>query len=191
MLRTLDTLRTNNLSLRLLGIAAFVGLMALSSKISFNYGEVPFTMQVLVVILSGLVLGSRDGAASQLGYLGLITAGMPIDSRGLGTAVYASPTWGYLLGFVAAAFVIGWLSEHGAKQIWQRFAAAIVGIAVIYLFGVPVLKIMVPTMDWQAAWLAGAAPFILLDLGKAVLAVLMVEDSRKLLMRDNLEKAKS
>jgi biotin transport system substrate-specific component len=191
MLRTFDTLRTNNFSLRLLGIAAFVALMALSAKISFNYGAVPFTMQVLVVLLSGLVLGSRDGAASQLSYLGLIAAGLPLDSRGLGTGVFFSPTWGYLIGFVLAAYVVGWLSEHGAKAIWQRFAAAAIGIAVIYLFGVPVLKIMVPTMDWQAAWIAGAAPFILLDLGKAVLAVLMVEDSRKLFLRQNLEKPKN
>jgi biotin transport system substrate-specific component len=186
MLRTIQISRTNPIVLRLLGIALFVALMAISAKISFNFGEIPFTMQVLVVLLSGFVLGSRDAAMSQSTYLASIAAGLPIDSRGLGTGVFASPSWGYLIGFIVAAFVVGWLAEHGAKNIWQRFAASVLGILIIYAIGVPVLKMMIPTMDWQAAWTAGAAPFFFLDLGKAAMAIFMVEDSRKLLMRDGL-----
>lgn len=184
MLRTIQITRTDNQALRLLGIVVFVALMALSAKISFNFGAIPFTMQVFAVLLSGMVLGSRDGAASQLSYLGLIAAGLPIDARGLGTAVFASPSWGYLLGFVVAAFLAGWLAEHGANKVWQRWLAGLVGILIIYAFGVPVLKFMT-TMDWQAAWTAGAVPFFALDLAKALLAALMVEGGRTLLLRNS------
>jgi biotin transport system substrate-specific component len=184
MLRTIQLTRTDNQALRLLGIAVFVLLMALSAKISFNFGAIPFTMQVFVVLLSGMVLGSRDGTASQLSYLGLIAAGLPIDARGLGTAVFASPSWGYLVGFVVAAFVAGWLAEHGAEKVWQRWLAGVLGILIIYAFGIPVLKMML-NMDWQAAWTAGAVPFFALDLAKALLAALMVEGGRSLLLRNS------
>lgn len=184
MLRTIQVTRTDNQALRLVGIAAFVLLMAIGAKISFPFYPVPFTLQVLVALLSGMVLGSRDGAASQLSYLGLIAVGFPLDAKGLGTAVFAGPTWGYLVGFVVAAFVTGWLAEHGAKKVWQRWLAGIVGIAIIYLFGVPVLKV-VGNFDWAQTWQYGAGAFLFVDLLKALIAASLVEGGRTLLLRSS------
>lgn len=184
MLRTIQLTRTDNQALRLAGIAVFTLLTIISAKISIEIGAVPFTMQVLVVLLSGMVLGSRDGAASQLAYISLIAVGLPVDARGLGAIAFFGSTGGYLLGFVVAAFVAGWLIEQGAEKIWQRWLAGIMGIAIIYAFGVPVLKIVLG-LDWTTAWSTGAAPFIVLDLIKALIAASLVEGSRALLLKNS------
>ena len=108
MLRTIEQTKTNKQVLRIAGIAVFTILMVISAKISLQIGVIPFTLQVLVVLLSGMVLGSRDGVASQLAYLGLIVANLPVDVNSLGSAAFFGPTGGYLVGFVGAAFVTGW-----------------------------------------------------------------------------------
>jgi biotin transport system substrate-specific component len=184
MLRTIQLTRTDNQTLRLLGIAIFTLLTIVSAKMSLEIGAVPFTMQVLVVLLSGMVLGSRDGAASQIAYIALIATGLPLDARGLGAVAFFGPTGGYLLGFAIAAFVTGWLVEHSEEKIWQRWVAGIIGIAIIYTFGVPVLK-MILGLDWITAWSAGVAPFIVLDLIKALIAASLVESARALLLRNS------
>lgn len=183
MLRTIPIARSASQPLRLLAIMACTLLMALSAKISIEVGPVPFTLQPLVVLLTGMVLGARDGAASMALYVLLIASGQPLDARGLGAAVFAGPTWGYLVGFIPAAFVTGWLVESGAQRVWQRWLAGIVGVLVIYVGGVPIMK-MVLGLDWAAAWEVGAAPFLGLDIAKALLAALLVETTRAFLLRD-------
>ena len=186
MLRTIQLTRTNNLTYRLAAIAVFTLLMVISSKISIEIGAVPITMQVFVVLLSGMVLGSRDGALSQVGYLALITANLPVDARGLGAAALFGPTGGYIMGFAIAAFVIGWMVENSQNKVWQRFLAGIVGILIIYAIGTPFLKyffdIFRDGASWQQAWQWGVAPFIVLDLIKALIAATIVEGTRSLLL---------
>lgn len=181
MLRTIETTRTDNLSLRLVGIAFFTLLTALAAKMTIEIGPVPFTMQPLVVLLAGMVLGARDGAASLLAYVMLIATGLPLDARSLGTVALFGPTGGYLVGFVAAAFVAGLLVERSQDRLWQRWLAGIAGIAVIYLFGAAHL-LLYTGMDVSAAWTTGVAPFILPDLVKALLAAGLVETTRALLL---------
>lgn len=179
MLRTLPQTRDFNLLQRLVSIAVFTLLTILSAKISLETGnpEVPFTMQVLVVLLAGMVLGARDGALSQMAYVALIAVGQPWDTRGLGAAALFGPTGGYLLGFIPAAFLAGYLVEKSGKRLWQRWLAGITGIGVIYFFGVPHLALYTG-MDLNNAWMIGAAPFFLLDLVKALIAAGLVESVR-------------
>ncbi|MGB1287091.1 MAG: biotin transporter BioY [Aggregatilineales bacterium] len=178
MLRTLPLTLNLTLPQRLAGIALFTLLTAISARISIEIGlEVPFTMQVLVVLLAGMILGARDGALSQLAYVALIVTGMPIDARGLGTAALFGPTGGYLIGFIIAAFVSGFIVEKSGKHLWQRWLAGLAGIAVIYLFGVSHLA-MYTGMNISTAWDAGAAPFLLLDMVKALIAAGLVETIR-------------
>lgn len=183
MFRTIELTRTNNQALRLAGIAIFTILTILSAKMSIEMQPVPFTLQTLVVLLAGMVLGARDGAASQLAYLFMIALGAPVDARGLGAAAFFGPTGGYLVGFVASAFVAGYLVERAGARFWQRWLAGVAGIAVIYLFGATVLKVYTG-MAWDAAWNNGVAPFIVFDLIKAVLAAGLVETGRTLLLRN-------
>lgn len=184
MLRTIQITRTDNLSVRLAGIAFFTVLTAIAAKISIEIGPVPFTMQPLVVLLAGMVLGARDGAASLLAYVMLIAVGLPLDARSLGTVALFGPTGGYLIGFIVAAFVAGFLVEQSQDRLWQRWIAGIVGIAVIYLFGATHL-LLYTGMDAGAAWTAGVAPFIVPDMIKALLAAGLVETTRTLLLNQS------
>ncbi len=182
MLRTLPQTRYQTLTVRLAAAAIFTLLTVLSARVTIEVGIVPFTLQVLVVLLSGLVLGARDGALSQAAYVALVAAGLPLDARGLGTAALFGPTGGYLLGFIAAAAVAGWLAQASAARLWRRWLAGVAGIAVLYILGVAHLKLFTG-MDWSAAWAAGAAPFLLADLAKAVIAAALAEGGRRTLAR--------
>jgi biotin transport system substrate-specific component len=200
MLRTLPApAQINERTWRLAGIVGFTLLMALAAKISINIGPVPFTMQPLVVLLAGMVLGARDGAASLLTYLLLVAVGLPLDARGLGTAALFGPTGGYLVGFVVAAFVVGLLVERASNDkrkgtadeaprlnvvLLQRFLAGLVGVAVIYLFGVTHLSLYLGR-DFMAAWQTGAMPFLIPDAIKALLAAGLTESLRLTLNRQN------
>lgn len=115
MLRTIQLTRTNNQAWRLVGIAIFTLLTIASAKMSIEIGSVPFTMQVLVVLLSGMILGSRDGAASQIGYIALIATGLPLDARGLGTAAFFGPT-----GAICSALLLLLLSLDGLLKMVQK-----------------------------------------------------------------------
>lgn len=189
MLRTLPQTRDYSQVYRLAGVAAFTLITILSAKVSIEIGgPVPFTLQTLAVMLAGMVLGARDGALSQITYVALLVAGLPYDSRGLGTAALFGPTGGFIIGFIGAAWLTGALVEKGETRFWQRWLAGVVGIAVIYFFGVIWLRIyggwVFPNgMTWEAAWAAGVAPFLFYDLLKAVLAAGISEGGRSLLLR--------
>jgi biotin transport system substrate-specific component len=186
MLRTLPQTRDQRRTIRIAEIAVFTVITILSARVTIDIGVVPFTLQPLAVLLTGMILGGRDGALSQLAYVALIAAGMPFDARGLGTAALFGPTGGYLIGFIAAAGVAGLLVERGAKRVWGRWLAGIAGVAVIYLFGILVLKFHTG-LDWTKAWDAGVAPFIVPDLAKALIAAALTEGGRRLLLRQNLK----
>lgn len=184
MLRTLPQTRATSQTYRLAGIAVFTLITILSARITIDIGVVPFSLTPLAVLLSGMVLGARDGFASQLAYVLLIAAGLPFDARGLGAAALLGPTSGYILGYIPAAGMAGLLVERGAKRLWWRWLAGVAGIAVIYLFGIVVLKFNIG-MDWDAAWNAGVAPFIVPDLAKALIAAALTEGGRRLLTQGN------
>lgn len=160
-------------------VVVFTAATALTARITIPlpFTPVPITLQTLAVILSGLVLGARGGAAAQVLYLGLIAAGLPLDAKGLGANAFASPTAGYLIGFVPAAFAAGWLVERLKLDTWQgNFIAAVAGILLLYLVGAGWLAVMLGS--WQQAWLTGVAPFILLDLAKAAIAAAAAESGK-------------
>ncbi len=182
MLRTFPSPRDARLSYRLAGIAVMTLLTVVAARLSIPMQPVPFTLQPLAVLLAGLILGARDGALSQLAYLALIALNLPVDASMRGAAALVGPTAGYLVGFVGAAFVAGLLVERGTGRLWQRLLAGVAGTAVIYLFGIVILK-HVTGMDWEAAWAAGAAPFIVPDVAKAVIAAALAEAGRRVLLR--------
>ena len=128
-----------------------------------------------------MVLGSKDGAASQLLYAGLIALNLPIGAGGAGSAALSGATAGYIIGFIPAAFVTGWLVEKGANRVWLRWLAGIVGVFVIYLFGVPVLYSVTGADSWAQAIEWGATPFIGLDMLKALIAASLAEGGRRVL----------
>ena len=95
-------------------------LLTLSAKVQVPFYPVPITMQSLVVLCLGATLGARLGAATVVLYLLEGALGLPVfagtPERGIGLAYMAGPTGGYLIGFVAAAYLVGLLAERG----WDR-----------------------------------------------------------------------
>ena len=182
MLRTLPQTRDQSWVYRLAGIAFFTVLTILAARVSIPLEPVPFTLQPLAVVLSGMVLGWRDGMLSQALYVTLIAIGLPLDAKGLGSAALAGPTAGFLIGFIAAAGVSGWLVERGGKRVWQRWLAGIAGMILIYLLGIVVLK-TITGMDWSKAWSVGVAPFIVPDLVKALIAAALTEGGRRMMLK--------
>lgn len=182
--KTLASYFNQTVWFRVAAIIIFAAITALAARVTvfLPLTPVPITLQPLAVVLSGLVLGASGGALAQLCYLGLIATGLPLDANGLGPAAFFGPTAGYLIGFVPAAFVAGWLAERFAgRSWWGNFMAAGAGILALYLLGVSWLAVMLGS--WQQAWLAGVAPFILLDLVKAGLAATVAESGKRLFKR--------
>lgn len=169
---------SQTLWLRLAAILVFTAITALAARVTIHlpFTPVPVTLQTLAVVLSGLVLGARGGASAQLVYLGLIAAGLPFDANGLGPASFFGPTAGYLLGFVPAAFVAGWLIQFLPRRRWANFAAAVAGMLLIYLVGAGWLAAFLG--NWRGAWAGGVLPFILPDLAKALIAAGVAESGR-------------
>lgn len=189
MLRTLSITKDWSLSIRIAGIVFFTVLTALGAQVEIWFGgPVPFTLQVLVVLLAGMVLGARDGALSILAYVGLIALNIPVGAGGAGVVALSGVTAGYILGFAPAAFITGWLVEHSADRTWQRWLAGIVGVAIIYAFGIPVLYSIANAESWQQAWMWGGYPFLGLDILKALIAATATEGARQIMLRQMTNK---
>jgi len=146
-------------------------LTALAAHVSIPlpFTPVPITGQTFAVLLMGAALGSRRRAASMALYVAQGLAGLPVFAGGkAGLAVLLGPTGGYLIGFIAAAFVTGWLAERGLNRRPLTTALAMVlGNLVISLHGVSWLAVFVGI---SKARLLGMIPFLPGDLLKILLA---------------------
>jgi len=156
---------------QILLVLAGSALLALSAQFAFRIpiSPVPVTGQTLVVLLIGMAYGSRLGAATVLAYLVEGGMGLPVFANGTaGWPVIMGPTGGYLVGFVAAAFALGWLAERGMGRgpISTAIAMA-VGTIIIYVFGVSWLGQFI---GFEKAVAAGVMPFLYGDALKLVVA---------------------
>lgn len=116
--------------------AQFAALIAVGAFIRIPIPFVPFTLQFLFTTLAGSLLGSKYGALSVLLYLGLGLAGLPIFSLGGGPGYIFYPTFGYLLGFCAGAYITGRMVEKSVDVGFKKVLFAnFVGLLVVYLFG--------------------------------------------------------
>jgi len=146
-------------------------LIAAGAYLAIPIGPVPIILQNLFVFLAGLLLGSRWGAASAGVYLLAGALGLPVFSGGVGgIGRLAGPTGGYLVGFVPAAFVIGWIVETAPAKILIDVTAMAVGAAIVYGFGLAWLKI-VTGMTLSNTLVVGLYPFLLGDAVKIAAAV--------------------
>lgn len=151
--------------------ALFSALIAASAFVAIPLGPVPFTLQVLVVLLAGLLLGPRGGALAVAAYLvlGLVAPVYAGGTSGLGVLV--GPTGGYLWGFVVAAAVAGSVSRRAGPGLIGLMAAALAGLLPIYVLGTAWLALQLD-LGAGAAIAAGALPFLAADLVKAGAAAL-------------------
>ena len=163
-------------------ISGFAVLTALCAQLCFWIGPVPITGQTFAVLVSGAVLGSKRGALSQLSYLAIGITGMPFwfAAGGVpGIARLMGPTGGYLMGFVAAAYLTGWLSERGwDKNLWTASLAMLFGCACYYIIALPWLAHFTGI---EHVLQAGLYPFIPGDLMKLTLAAIALPAAWRLL----------
>jgi len=148
------------------------------------FSPVPITAQTFAVLLVGAALGSRRGGLSLLLYIAEGSMGLPFFSGGrAGLGMLLGPTGGYLVGFVAAAVLIGWLAEHGwDRKILRALVAFAAGSLVIYFFGAIQLAAWI---GFEKAFVAGVLPFLAGDVIKIGLATLSLPFAWKLVNRNN------
>ncbi|MCH8984957.1 MAG: biotin transporter BioY [Acidobacteria bacterium] len=174
--------QTRVVSVLLVVAAAALTALAAQWRIQLPFTPVPITGQTFAVLLTGAALGWKLGAAGQMLYVAVGALGFPVfsDASG-GVEVIRGATGGYLIGFIFAAGLIGWMAERRYDRTFATmFTAFLLGSAVIYLFGV--IGLMLAT-GWALpeAIEKGVVPFLLGDLIKAAGAGLLLPGAWRLL----------
>jgi biotin transport system substrate-specific component len=159
-------------------------LLALMSQlvVYLPISPVPITGQTLAVLLLGATLGSRRGALAVLAYLGEAAMGLPILAGGMsGVAAMAGPTGGYLVGFIASAYIAGWFIEKGmGRHVITALMAMLAADLVIYVCGLAWLGVYV---GYGQAIALGLAPFVIGDIMKILIAALVMPTAWRLVSR--------
>ena len=165
-------------------VALGTALLALSAKINLPLPYVPMTLQTLVVLMVGAAYGWRLGSATVIAYLAEGAIGLPVFAGPVGgLAPLLGPTAGYLAGFVAAAFITGWLSERGwDRSVPRLFVAMGFGHIVILAAGFAWLAFGMK-FGVEKAWLVGIVPFVAASVIKNALGAAIVPAIRQMLDR--------
>ncbi|MDE2784962.1 MAG: biotin transporter BioY [Gemmatimonadota bacterium] len=164
-----------------IAVALFALLTALGAHVAVPLGitPVPMTLQTLFVLLAGALLGPVAGATSQLLYLGLGVAGVPVFAMGgAGPPWIFGPTGGYLMAFPLAAALVGWISGSEGHAL-RTAVALVVGSAVIFVMGAGWLSV-VNDFGPGALFVAAVQPFLV---GAVVKAVICFVVTRQIVAR--------
>lgn len=157
--------------------ALFAALTAVGAFLQVPIGPVPISLQFLFTAMAGILLGRRWGALSQLVYVLLGLVGLPIFTAGGGFGYIFKPSFGFLLGLIPCAWVIGFLCRKRSGATWIALSC-VAGLAVLYLIGVPYMALilngyMSKGLDTMAILKAGMLPFLPGDALKIVVATLV------------------
>lgn len=161
-------------------ISMFTALTAIGASISIPLGEVPITMQSLFVILSGIILGPKLGALSQIIYVILGLIGLPVFANFTGGfQSILKPSFGFIIGFIFASYIAGKISHSenilSKSRIWL---ASITGTIIIYLFGLPYMYyilniVMSKGISFEIVLKTGCLLFLPGDILKLIIASLL------------------
>ena len=174
----MELLKTNSIQKILKTfVLIFLGTVALtiSAKIKIPFYPVPMTMQTFVVIFLGLAFGYKIGLATVGVYLLEGIIGMPVFSnspeKGVGLVYFTGPTMGYLIGFLFAVFLSGYLNLK--NNIFIIFSKLVFSVSTIYLFGALWLGTLI---GWDKPILElGVTPFLLAELFKICLLTILTK----------------
>ncbi|MGA0068474.1 MAG: biotin transporter BioY [Miltoncostaeaceae bacterium] len=187
--------RSSTLVRDILLILAGTALVSLLAQVSIPWYPVPFTGQTLAVLLVGGMLGALRGALSLAVYFAIGALGAPIFSEQAGGwDIITGATGGYIIGFILAAGVVGWLCERGAdRRVVSMIGVLLLGNVLIYAIGVPWLANWSPAGDgvnlgWSQAYELGVQPFILGDLLKLAIVAAILPAGWALLQRTGFGK---
>jgi biotin transport system substrate-specific component len=162
-----------------LGVLAFIVMTALSAQVAVRlpWTPVPVTLQPLLVVLAGVMLGARAGAGAMVAYVTVGALGAPVFSNGgAGLPWLLGPTGGYLLAAPAAAFVAGAISGRGHSAL-RLLAGLTLGVATMYVGGVA--QLAASGLGVREAVVLGAVPFWVGDVTKILFAFFAVRSLRR------------
>lgn len=166
-----------NLTIRdITQISLMAALTAIGAYISIPIGPVPITLQTMFVLMSGIILGSKRGAIAQMVYMIVGLIGIPVfagGSGGIGSIL--TPSFGFIFGFIAMAYITGYLYERGVN-VWLSCLA---GSVVLYLIGIPYMAFILNSylgnsFDLLKILNLGLIPFIPGDSLKVIAAGLSI-----------------
>lgn len=159
-------------------IVFFAALTAAGAQVQIPHQPVPYTLQTFFVLLSAAFLGSRNGSASQLLYLGVGLIGAPIfTAGGFGAARLFGPTGGYLLSFPIAALLIGYLVRQRKGFVWTLIAMFL-GLVVVFTLGTSFLNLFY-LHDFKQAFVGGFLIFSWWDVLKLLAAAAIYSEFSK------------
>jgi biotin transport system substrate-specific component len=155
-------------------------LLAISSKIKIPFYPVPMTMQTLVILLLGIVLGYKLGLATVALYLFEGIIGLPVFSgspeKGIGLIYFTGPTMGYLIGFLFTVYFAGFFKFN--KNLFIKFFQLIFSVSFIYIFGIFWLGFLI---GWEKPlFQLGVQPFLLAELFKILIVLFSLSKLKKL-----------
>tara|TARA_Y100000741_G_scaffold304640_1_gene246706 strand:- start:138 stop:689 length:552 start_codon:yes stop_codon:yes gene_type:complete len=150
-------------------------LLTISAKIKIPFYPVPMTMQTFMVLFLGISFGYKIGVATVMFYLLEGILGLPVFSnspeKGIGIAYFVGPTMGYLIGFVFASFLAGFLKYN--SNFFLTFIKLLLSTSVIYILGILWLGNLI---GWDKPILQlGVYPFLLAELFKILLLTFLVK----------------
>lgn len=156
----MSTMSKKSISTReLTTTALFVTLITVGAFIRVPLPNCPFTLQILFTTLAGIVLGKRLGAASVGIYILLGLVGVPVFTSGGGPGYILQPTFGYLVGFMAGAYIVGIFSEkYGTHSFKHLLIGSVINLLVVYGFGMVYLYMI---MNFYLGTTIGWWPVIL------------------------------
>ena len=150
--------------------ALFAAIIGVLAQLTIPLPLVPITGQTLAIGLAATILGSRYGTLSVILYLIIGSAGVPVFAEfSAGISKLVGPTGGFLVGFIPAAFLIGWYMEKTGFSFKNALIANIMGMVVTLAFGTVWLKISAD-LSWKIAFASGFTPFLIVGVIKAALA---------------------
>ena len=165
-------------------IALFTSLTGIGAFIKIPIPVVPIALQIVFALMSGIVLGAKRGMLSQLLYIILGLIGLPVFTSGGGPQYILSPTFGYLVGMIFAAYIVGKLRENIENiTTLKLFLISMVGIGVIYIFGLVHLYSIKNLYLGQATsvWSVLYYGFLVTIVGDILKAIIVALVSKKLI----------
>lgn len=151
-------LKTKNLIL----YSLFAAMTAVLSQISltFPFTPVPVNLAMLSVFLSGAMVGAKGGAVSQIVYVTLGAIGIPVFAKlSAGVGIILGPTGGYIVGYIVAAYITGYIIEKTGRNIKTYIFAMLIGLVFCYTLGTIWFMLITGTMINKALTLC-VIPFI-------------------------------
>lgn len=163
--------------------ALFAALTAVGAFIRFPLGAMSVTLQFMFTAMAGVLLGAKWGAVSQTVYVVLGLVGLPVFTMGGGIGYVMQPSFGFLLGLIPTAWVIGRLTEKENGH-WRIALACLAGLAVLYLIGLPYMYLIMKlylhkSITVWTAIKAGMLVYLPGDAIKIVLTVLLYKPLRR------------